>query len=313
MKKFAFGIIFILLFFMCCFADEKALSLCEKGVDSLLRSSQMKFYRHDETFNGGMLYGYGYVDGHCLGSEKALLLHNDRIQIFEFGNFKKGYYEVDSVVLPFYDFKAFKNRQQVPAEKLYRKEDEPYCLRYDAGCAILSIYPYKNKVYGVMKYGVITIDFQEKDFDLVVYIKLYVPRKLRNNKTFVYTIPLDLISVRNDTIVVSEKEPFDSNIIDSTGEINVALIGPPKKKIIDSTGEISFVLIDSLLKKKPHSGDTLGHHDTVLVTLDGENIVPKIRNNSCLKVTSYRYDKNGFTSEKRYYQDEKKCFSELWK
>jgi len=66
-----FFLVFILLFFICYPAEEKTLSLCEISIDSLFLPQKV------ERDYYGNIIGSGYVDGHCLDSEKSLLLYKD--------------------------------------------------------------------------------------------------------------------------------------------------------------------------------------------------------------------------------------------
>ncbi|MCL2282833.1 MAG: hypothetical protein FWC26_05900 [Fibromonadales bacterium] len=190
--------------------------------------------------------GEGYVDGHCLDSERALMLYQDRwFMVLEYGNFNKGYYVVDSVVLPHFDFEVFENRQQIVLQNLNWHSDDPY-LEYlktpDRSVSFMSICPYKDKIFGI-KYGrVIVMDTQKKSYENLVRYKLFKPVSNKHipdwggGEKRGQPMNLTLIRMKNDTIVLSRKQPKE------------------------------------------------GFMDTILLTPDGEHFVPKISDSLCLSI-----------------------------
>jgi len=250
----------ISLFFICCDAEKiqkKGLYLCRAGIDSLLQhslqsSNKIKdelFGKYADDFALGEFMGEGYVDGHCLDSGKSLMLYQDEwYQVLEYGNFNKSYYIIDSVVLPLFDFKAFKTRQQVVWQDLNWNSDDSYIdylrnsLRY---ASLTSIYPYKNKIFGIKSgYGyVIVMDIQKKSYEKLVHYNLSEPDSYERLSHLPYwkkhegsLANLNLIGMKNDTIVLSR------------------------------------------IKSKN------GFMDTLMITLDGENFVPNISDSLCLRI-----------------------------
>jgi len=250
---------FMSLLFICCGAEKsekEALLSCEAGIDSLLRHSQVKYYSSEHAL------GVGYIDGHCLDSGKSLLLYQDRfIQAFEYGNFKKGHYAVDSVILPLFGFEAFKNRQQIVLRDLNWADDSNPLyeyMRFERSEGFFSsIQPCKDKIFGITRWDVIAMDVQKKSLERLVhyyYFGLYTskmsphaPKMLQSPKS------LGLIRMRNDTLAAFRRHPDE------------------------------------------------GFTDTVLITLDGNNVVPKIRDDLCLKITL----NNG---ERKRAGDAERCF-----
>jgi len=155
---------------------------------------------------------------------------------------------IDSVILPFFEFKVFENRQQIVPENLEWKSKYAY---FDMG-TLRSIDVYKDKIFVLLPWGVMVFDIQKKSIEYLIYYKLFLPVNLQI-PTGIEGVswylkkeskPLHLIRMKNDTLVISQRKP-----------------------------------VQSLL-----SDDISTYIDTILVTLDGENIVPKVRNELCLKV-----------------------------
>jgi len=256
-----FFIGFLSLLFLCCDAEKterKTLSLCKTGIDSLLQSSQVKYFINGETL------GIGYIDGHCLDSGKSLLLYEDRyIQVLEYGNFKTGHYIVDSVVLPQFNFEAFKNRQQIVLRNLNWNDTNNLMFRarrfYEGYGFFKSIYPYKDKIFGLTGNELIVMDIQKKSLErLMSYVLFYfftfdplpdIPNSI--GETLPSRLFFDLIRVENDTIIVSRRLPDD------------------------------------------------GFIDTILVTLDGKNFVSKIRDDFCLEIKLNNGERKHFGDIKR--------------
>jgi hypothetical protein len=234
---------------MCCDAkkaEKEVLYSCEAGIDSILQTFQIEYTPM------GYIEGVGYIDGHCLDSENALLLYQDGYTVLEYGNFKKGYYMVDSAVLPLFDFETFNNSQQIVWQNLSWRSENPIIKWMLKGPASLtSIYPYKGKIFGTGPWGfLIVMDIQEKSFEFFepsIYYSLFdlVEKK--------YSIHFDLLRIKNDTLILSRRQSED------------------------------------------------GFLDTLLVTLDGENVIPKIKDSRCLEIS--------FENRKReYFGDKKRCF-----
>jgi len=251
-----FFIGFISLLFLCCSAEKtekKPLSLCETGIDSLLRSSQVKYYID------GDIRGFGYVEGHCLDSERSLSLYTGDIEGLEYGNFKTGHYIVDSVLLPFFGFEAFKNRQQIISRDLYCNDT----VSQNLFGFFKSIYPYKNKIFGLTRDDIIIMDVQKKSLEGLVHYDLFelvnfeTPPSMPVSigKDSPERISLGLIRIENDTIIASRRLPDN------------------------------------------------GFIDTILITLDGNNFIPKIRDDLCLEIIL----SNG---ENKYVGDIERCFGE---
>jgi len=268
--KFFLG--FISLLFLCCGVEKtekKSLYSCETGIDSLLQSSLQSsnkiidelFGKFSDELSDGSFMGEGYVDGHCLDSGKSLLLYQDTgVQVLEYGNFKKGYYIVDSVVLPNFDFEVFKNRQQIVLQNLNWYSDDPhlgYLRTPNRSASFKSIYPYKDKIFGIRQGWVIVMDVQKKSYETLVYYDLFEPVSYEHipywGKRGENPRDLNLIRIKNDTIILSRRKPKG------------------------------------------------GFMDTILLTLDGENFVPKIRDDLCLEIRL----NNG---KKNYFGDIKRCF-----
>jgi hypothetical protein len=269
-KEMKFFLGFISLLFICCNtekAEKNVLPLCMAGVDSLLRSSQIKY----DPIPSGSVNGVGYIDGHCLDSGKSLLLHQEEyvlgnkkfkvfIQVLEYGNFKMGHYAVDSVAVPLSNFKVFKNRQQIALENLDWHSDNPYIENF-LGSGRLglfkSIYPYGDKIFGLVFMSLIAMDVQKKSFERLANYSLYKSVHFESGSILPMLAPLNLISMRNDTLVVSHRQPYD------------------------------------------------GFIDTLFITLDGKNVVPKVRNDFCLEFS--RYDNAGYSVGRKFIGDKEKC------
>jgi hypothetical protein len=247
------------------------MSLCDRGIDSLMQFSEVIPVNHK----------IGYVDGHCLGEEKSLLLYNENwFQVFEYGNFKKGHYEVDSVVLPTFRFKVFESRQQVPTEDYGNRRRVPiedlwetaddgwyYFLREVGG--FRSIVPYKDKIIGITKLGVLIVEPQRKQLDFFMYYEFFIPiekeeepieifKSITGGKVLTSKIHFDLIRIKNDTLVLSYKEPREEHLY------RMPLPGEPHKftrngRLLPVVQEVNYYM------------------DTILITLDGKSIVPKIK------------------------------------
>jgi hypothetical protein len=260
----------IALFFINCSEKKETISLCERGIDSLLQSSYLSYNFHNtyDTWNTSR-----YVDWYCLDSESALFYRIHKLrQVFEYGNFKKGYYAVDSLVLPAEYFETFANYRQIEiADSLQaleialnppgpsRMEGWMYQRLVEYG-GLISIYPYKDRIFGLDQWGVIEIDVNEKSLEPLMYYKLvslfndfsklkqhpypYFKegdlRAWRSDSIYKDSRPYDLIRMRNDTLVISYRP--------------------------------SPIYIDSLFI------------DTILITLDGNSVIPKIGDNRCLEV-----------------------------
>ena len=224
--------------------EKEFLLLCKTGMDSLLQSSQVTYeYR-------GYVGGIGYVDGHCLDSGKSLSLYQDKyIQVLEYGNFKKGYYMVDSVVLPLFGFEVFKDRQEIVAENLnWHPKDSilEYLLHLgpDRSSSLISIYPYKDKIFGLRNSRLLVMDVQKKSIEILISYSLYERVPYKKSKS-IFTLrststPLELVRMKSDTLILSRKLPY--------------------YEFCDECGDSTNVF-----------------PDTILVTLDGETFVSKLR------------------------------------
>jgi len=256
-----FFIGFISLLFLCCGTEKterETLSLCKTVIDSLLQSSQVKYFINGENL------GVGYIDGHCLDSGKSLLLYEDRyIQVLEYGNFKTGHYIVDSVVLPQFNFEAFKNRQQIVLRNLNWSDTNNLMFRVmrfggDYGF-FNSIYPYKGKIFGLTGNELIVMDIQKKSLErlmsygLIYFFTFDMPNSI--GETLPSRLYFSLIRVENDTIIVSRRLPDD------------------------------------------------GFIDTILVTLDGKNFVSKIRDDFCLEIILNNGERKHFGDLKRCFDE----------
>jgi hypothetical protein len=263
-----FFLCFLFLLLICCDAkkaEKEILYSCEAGIDSILQASQIEYAPMR------IVRGEGYIDGHCLDSEKSLLLYQDKWhQVLEYGNFKKGYYMVDSVALPLFDFETFNNRQQIVwqniLQNLYRYSGDPSLKHFrnnsDRSNSLMSIYPYKDKIFGSTLRHLIVMDFQKKSFEFLLYYKLFefpfcIDRKLCPpfciDICYSLPIPLNLINIKNDTLILSRRQSED------------------------------------------------GFLDTLLIALDGENVIPKIKDSRCLEIS--------FENRKsEYFGDKKRCF-----
>jgi hypothetical protein len=267
--RFLFGFISLFFIYSCTEKTEKkTLSLCKAGVDYLLQASQIE-YEAD-----GYIKGVGYVDGHCLDSGKALFLYNDvrtytmrdenfkyGYQVLEYGNFKNGYYEVDSVVLPLFGFQIFENRQQIVLKNLQEHWNPRFENLYGGAGALRIIYPYKDKLFILTNWNILVVDIQEKSVRYLVSFALSIPtgRKFKNEAIY-NSMYLDSMRIKNDTIVVFS--------------------GPSSTKY---NSEL---------------------YATLLITLDGKKVFPKISNNLCLRIMLR-------TEEMKYFGNMERCFEEL--
>jgi hypothetical protein len=99
------------------------------------------------------------------------------------------------------------------------------------------------------------MDIHQKSFESLARYDLFeFVDHGKETPVTLYPVTLDLVRVKNDTLILSRKQSED------------------------------------------------GFLDTLFITLDGENVIPRISDNRCLKFIFKKW-------ESEYFGDEKKCYS----